>query len=101
MSLTKYAARLYVFAKTTFPHVPWSGFLPDGSLEDYSCLHLRHSPEPTQPVAEPAQAQDARPPLTDEQIEALPVWDHFVGLWPENRKEIVRAIEAAKEGDTA
>ena len=57
--------------------------------------------EPTQPVAEPAQALDARPPLTDEQIEALPVWDHFVGLWPENRKEIVRAIEAAKKGDTA
>lgn len=62
--------------------------------------------EQTQPVAEPAQAQDARQPLTDEQIEALPVWDHFVGLWPENRKEIVRAIEAAhgiaaQQGDAA
>ena len=33
--------------------------------------------------------------LTDEQIEALPVWSQFVGLWPENRKEIARAIEAA------
>ena len=40
-------------------------------------------------VATPAQ------PLTDEQIEALPVWSHFVGLWPESRKEIARAIEAA------
>ena len=44
---------------------------------------------------------EARQPLTDEQIEALPVWDHFVSLWPENRKEIVRAIEAAQEGDAA
>lgn len=62
MSLTEDAAGLYVFAKTsTFPHVPWSVFLPDGSLEDHSFLHLRHSPEPTQPVTEPApaQAQDA------------------------------------------
>lgn len=56
MSLTEDAAGLYVFAKTsTFPHVPWSVFLPDGSLEDHSFLHLRHSPEPTQPVTEPAQ----------------------------------------------
>ena len=60
MSLTEDAAGLYVFAKTsTFPHVPWSVFLPDGSLEDHSFLHLRHSPEPTQPVAEPAPAQPA------------------------------------------
>lgn len=47
-----------------------------------------------------------RQPLTDEQIEALPAWSHFVGLWPENRKEIARAIEAAhgitlKQGETA
>lgn len=34
-------------------------------------------------------------PLTDEQIEAIPVWVNFVGLWPQSRKEIVRAIEAA------
>lgn len=34
-------------------------------------------------------------PLTDEQIEALPVWGHFVGLHPETRKEIARAIESA------
>ena len=38
---------------------------------------------------------EARQPLTDEQIEALPAWSHFVGLWPESRKEIARAIEAA------
>ena len=49
---------------------------------------------------------EARQPLTDEQIEALPAWSHFVGLWPENRKEIVRAIEAAhgiaaQQGDAA
>lgn len=34
-------------------------------------------------------------PLTDEQIEAIPVWVNFVGLWPQSRKEIVRAIESA------
>ena len=32
-------------------------------------------------------------PLTDEQIEALPLWKRFVGLWPETRREIVRTIE--------
>ena len=56
MSLTEDAVGLYAFAKTsTFPHLPWSGFLPDGSIEDFSFIHLRHSPEPTQPVTEPAQ----------------------------------------------
>ena len=34
-----------------------------------------------------------REPLTDEQIEALPLWKRFVGLWPETRREIVRTIE--------
>jgi len=34
-----------------------------------------------------------REPLTDEQIEALPMWKRFVGLWPETRREIVRTIE--------
>jgi len=34
-----------------------------------------------------------RVPLTDEQIEALPLWKRFVGLWPETRREIVRTIE--------
>lgn len=65
MSLTEDAAGIYVFAKTsTFPHVPWSVFLPDGSLEDHSFLHLRHSPEPTQPVTEPAQKDtNENPPL--------------------------------------
>ena len=32
-------------------------------------------------------------PLTDEQIEALPMWKRVVGLWPETRREIVRTIE--------
>lgn len=36
----------------------------------------------------------AREPLSDEQIEALPMWKRFVGLWPETRREIVRIIEA-------
>ena len=35
-----------------------------------------------------------REPLSDEQIEALPMWKRFVGLWPETRREIVRIIEA-------
>lgn len=34
-------------------------------------------------------------PLSDEQIEAMPVWKHFVGLMPEHRLEFTRAIEAA------
>lgn len=45
-----------------------------------------------------AEVERLRKPLTDEQIEALPVWSRFVGLWPETRKDIARAIEAAKEG---
>ena len=39
-------------------------------------------------------AGQAAVPLTDEQIEALPMWKRFVGLWPETRREIVRIIEA-------
>ena len=39
------------------------------------------------------QAQAWAVPLTDEQIEALPLWKRFVGLWPETRREIVRTIE--------
>lgn len=34
-------------------------------------------------------------PLTDEQIEEMPVWRHFVGLLPETRREITQAIEQA------
>lgn len=41
-----------------------------------------------------AAAAQAAVPLTDEQIEALPMWKRFVGLWPETRREIVRIIEA-------
>lgn len=40
-----------------------------------------------------AHAQAGAVPLTDEQIEALPMWKRFVGLWPETRREIVRTIE--------
>ncbi len=39
------------------------------------------------------QPQAGAVPLTDEQIEALPLWKRFVGLWPETRREIVRTIE--------
>ena len=46
----------------------------------------RRTPQPTQP-------QPVAAPLTDEQIEALPLWKRFVGLWPETRREIVRTIE--------
>ena len=46
----------------------------------------RRTPQPT-------QAQAGAVPLTDEQIEALPMWKRFVGLWPETRREIVRTIE--------
>ena len=42
---------------------------------------------------QPTQAQAGAVPLTDEQIEALPLWKRFVGLWPETRREIVRTIE--------
>ena len=41
------------------------------------------------------QPQAGAVPLTDEQIEALPLWKRFVGLWPETRREIVRIIESA------
>ena len=39
-----------------------------------------------------AQPAVERVPLTDEQIEAMPVWRNFVGLWPESRREIVDAV---------
>lgn len=42
---------------------------------------------------EASQAQ--RVPLSDEQIEDLPVWKHFVGMLPAHWIEIARAIEAA------
>ena len=45
------------------------------------------------PTPQPTQAQAGVVPLTDEQIEALPLWKRFVGLWPETRREIVRTIE--------
>ena len=42
---------------------------------------------------QPFPAQAGAVPLTDEQIEALPLWRRFVGLWPETRREIVQTIE--------
>ena len=68
----------------------WSDHMPNSTEADAwaEWCALRSN----QPAA---QAQDARKPLADEQIEALPVWSHFVGLWPESRKEIARAIEDA------
>ena len=42
-----------------------------------------------------AAANVERVPLTDERIESLKVWENFVGLFPETRKEITRAIERA------
>ncbi len=49
-----------------------------------ACPHCGKPRNAPQPVAAP---------LTDEQIEALPLWKRFVGLWPETRREIVRTIE--------
>jgi len=49
--------------------------------------------EPLYATPQPTQAQAGAVPLTDEQIEALPLWKRFVGLWPETRREIVRTIE--------
>ena len=54
-----------------------------------ACPHCGKPRTPTQPT----QAQAGAVPLTDEQIEALPLWKRFVGLWPETRREIVRTIE--------
>jgi hypothetical protein len=36
-----------------------------------------------------------RVPLSQAQIEALPMWVRFVGLFPATRKDIARGIEAA------
>lgn len=44
-------------------------------------------------ATQPTQSHAGAVPLTDEQIEALPLWKRFVGLWPETRREIVRTIE--------
>lgn len=44
---------------------------------------------------EPVPTVKKAKPLSPEQIEALPVWAPFVGLWPQSRQEIARAIEAA------
>jgi len=46
-------------------------------------------------VQELEASQAQRVPLTDEAIESLSIWQFFVGLWPQSRQEITRAIEAA------
>ena len=46
-------------------------------------------------LREALEAAPAPEPLTKAQIEAMPVWKPFVGLWPETRREITRAIERA------
>jgi hypothetical protein len=46
-------------------------------------------------VQELEASQAQRVPLSDEQIEDLPVWKHFVGMLPAHWIEIARAIEAA------
>lgn len=47
--------------------------------------------EAAAPAPEPAQ--EVR--LTDEEIESLPVWGRFCGLWSESRKDIAYAIITA------
>ncbi len=59
---------------------------------------LREEMERANRYAGAAQAQ--RVPLSDEQIEALPVWDNFVGLFTSTRLEIARAIIKATHGIT-
>jgi hypothetical protein len=73
----------------------------------WSCTDCgrRFEPVAAAPVADHACTTSAvvdRQPLADAQIAALPVWAPFVGLWPEMRIEIARAIEAAHGiGDAA
>ena len=57
-------------------------YRPFGDMQLAIQLAIAAAPQPV-----------AREPLTDEQIEALPLWKRFVGLWPETRREIVRTIE--------
>ncbi len=65
---------------------PWTGTKVTTDYDAYGKhgIPLYTAPQPV-----------AREPLTDEQIEALPLWKRFVGLWPETRREIVRIIESA------
>ena len=46
---------------------------------------------PADSVTAPAAGAVAHT-LSDAQIEAMPVWRNFVGLWPESRREIVDAV---------
>ena len=46
---------------------------------------------PADSVTAPAAGAVAHT-ISDAQIEAMPVWRNFVGLWPESRREIVDAV---------
>lgn len=69
--------------------------IPTDTMEQEFQKHYRLGYEAGKKAAtpQPTQAQAGAVPLTDEQIEALPLWKRFVGLWPETRREIVRTIE--------
>lgn len=59
-----------------------------------------HEGEPTHWMPLPPAPGSAAPALvlkrlSEEQIEGLKVWEPFIGLWPQTRKEIARAIESA------
>lgn len=75
--------------------VMWAYQYSDGSWHDASATEHSAGMKPLYPDPQPTQAQAGAVPLTDEQIEALPMWKRFVGLWPETRREIVRIIESA------
>ena len=69
--------------------------IPTETMEQEFQKHYQRGYEAGKKAAtpQPTQAQAGAVPLTDEQIEALPLWKRFVGLWPETRREIVRTIE--------
>lgn len=70
----------------------WTFRDPD---EDEQPVEWMRIPKHCAAAPHPTQTQAGAVPLTDEQIEALPLWKRFVGLWPETRREIVRIIESA------
>lgn len=70
-------------------HVELLRMIPAGSK-----LYTAPQPSPTpqaDSVTAPAAGAVAHT-ISDAQIEAMPVWRNFVGLWPESRREIVDAV---------
>ena len=65
----------------------------DKAIDAIAALREALAADHLRDVAEKAAPAAPVVPLTDEQIEALPMWKRFVGLWPETRREIVRTIE--------